>query len=253
MDFNSVGNTLPPPPPPVGNPPPPPVGTAPTTGETTPTTGTGTTTPTSPTTTQLPPPPPPPPGTGSSTLQMADKFTSISGLVGSGLGGGVGAIKSMGNLKLISQGMKGVEIPSGVDGESTNIGGGIGSKIKGAGMAAKGLGGSIATGAKYGAIIGGAVSALSNGFQVLSGKKTGGDAVGTFVADTATATLSGAGGALAGGTTALLLGSTLGGLPLTILVGAVGLAGAVGTQMLTQKAGLYDSIKNAVKGMFGAQ
>lgn len=244
MCFNSVGSQLPPPPPPVGNPPPPPVGTSPTEG----------TTPTTPPSggTILPPPPPPPPGTGSATLEMADKFTSISGLVGSGLGGGVGTIKSMGNLKLISQGMKGVEVPTGIEGESTTIGGGIGSKIKGAGMAAKGLGNSAVQGAKYGAIIGGAVSALSNGYQVLTGKKTGGDAVGTFAADTAVATMSGAGGAVAGGATALLLGSTLGSLPLTILAGTVGLVGAVGTHYLTQKTGLYDSIKNAVKGMFGS-
>ena len=92
MCFNSVGSQLPPPPPPVGNPPPPPVGTTPTDGTTPPAPPSGGTI--------LPPPPPPPPGTGSATLEMADKFTSISGMVGSGLGGGVGAIKSMGNLKL---------------------------------------------------------------------------------------------------------------------------------------------------------
>ncbi|MFN8576556.1 MAG: hypothetical protein U0354_06840 [Candidatus Sericytochromatia bacterium] len=237
--------TLPPPPPPVGNPPPPPVGTTPT-GDVPPPPPSG----------DLPPPPPPPPGTGSAGLQMADKFTSISGLVGSGLGGAVGAVKGMGNLNLIGSGMKGVEIPSGADGadtESIKMGGSIGDKIKGAGMAAKGLGKGTLQGAKYGAMIGGIVSAASNGYQVLTGKKTGADAVGTFAADTATATLSGAGGALAGGMTALLAGSALGGLPLTILVGTVGLVGAVGTHMLTQKTGFYDSIKNAVKGMFGGQ
>lgn len=241
MSFDSIGSSLPPPPP-IGNPPPPPMGNPPT----------GETPPINPgTTTTLPPPPPPPPGSGSATLQMADKFTSISGLIGSGLGGGIGAIKSMANLKLIGQGLKGVDVPTGIDGETTNIGSGIGSKVKGMGMAAKGLGSSVVTGAKYGAIIGGAVSALSNGYQVLTGKKTGGDAVSTLAADTATATLSGAGGALAGGATALMLGGTLGSLPLSILVGAVGLAGAVGVQMITQKTGLYDSIKNAVKGMLG--
>ncbi len=237
MSFDSIGSSLPPPPP-IGNPPPAPIGNPPV-GET------------PPVETTLPPPPPPPPGTGSPTLEMADKFTSISGYVGSGLGGGVGAIKSMANLKLISQGLKGVDVPTGVDGETTNIGSSLGSKVKGVGMAAKGLGSSAITGAKYGAIIGGAVSALSNGYQVLTGKKTSGDAVSTFAADTATATISGAGGALAGGMTALMLGGTLGSLPLSIVVGAVGLAGAVGSQMLTQKTGLYDSIKNAVKGMFG--
>lgn len=233
--------------PPVGTPPvgTPPVGTPPV----------GTTPTTDPTTTTPPPMLPPPNGgtTTSGTLATADTFTQISGLVGSGLGGGIGTLKSIGNLKLIGQGMKGTEIPSGLDdGETTKIGGGLGSKIKGMSMGAKELGGTALTGAKYGAIIGGAVSALSNGYQVLSGKKSGGDAIGTFAADTAAATMSGAGGALAGGMTTLGLSAMgLGSLPVTIVAAGIGLAGAVGIHLLTQKTGLYDSIKNSVKGMVG--
>ena len=97
-----------------------------------------------------------------------------------------------------------------------------------------------------------AISALSNGYQVLTGKKSGGDAIGTLAADTTVATLAGAGGALAGGATTLGLSlAGMGGLPVTILAAGIGLAGAVGIHMLTQKTGLYDSIKNAVKGMVG--
>lgn len=251
MSLESVGSSFPPPPP-IGNPPPPPIGNPPPVGGDT---TTNPTTPVTPTDTTLPPPPPPPPGSGSgsATLAMADKFTSVSGYVGAGLGGGVGALKSVGNLKLIGQSFKGVDVPTGIDGESTNLGSSMGSKIKGAGMAAKGLGNSAVAGAKYGAILGGAVSALSNGYQVLTGKKTGGDAVSTFAADTATATISGAAGALAaGGTTLLLSGAIgMGSLPVTIAAVGVGLVGAVGAQFLTQKSGLYDSIKTAVKGMFG--
>jgi hypothetical protein len=187
-----------------------------------------------------------------SSLSQNDNFSKISGLVGSGLAGGVATIKTMGNFKLIGQGMRGVEVPTGVGEEVTKVGGGLGSKIKGIGMGAKQLGSSAVTGAKYGAIIGGAVSALSNGYQVLTGKKTGADAVGTLAADTVTSTISGASGAVAGGLTALGLSALgVGGLPVTILAAGLGLAGAVGTHLLTQKTGLYDSIKNSVKNMMG--
>ncbi|MBC7473747.1 MAG: hypothetical protein H7263_05605 [Candidatus Sericytochromatia bacterium] len=198
---------------------------------------------------------PPAPGSITPSSQSLDSFTQISSIVGSGLGGGIGTLKSMGNLKLIGQGMKGVEVPTGMDDQTTNVGGGIGSKMKGIGMGARGLGSSAVTGAKYGAIAGGVVSALSNGYKVLTGKESSGEAVGSLAADTITATLSGAGGAVLGGMTTLGLSSLvgMGGLPLTILAAGVGLAGAVGIQVLTQKTGLYDSIKNAVKGLVGAK
>lgn len=194
--------------------------------------------------------PPNPPG---SSLATSDTFSMVSGYVGSALGGGVATLKSIGNLKLIGQGMRGVKVPSATPGEDpTTVGGGIGAKFKGIGMGAKALGGSALTGAKYGAIIGGAVSALSNGYRVLTGKETGADAVGTVAADTVTATLSGAGGAVTGGLAALGLSALgLGSLPVTIIAAGLGLAGAVGAHFLTQKTGLYDTIKNGVKGMFG--
>lgn len=217
--------------PPVGLPP---IGTNPV--GTTP--GTGTTT---------PPPPPSPLGT-------SDSFSMVSGYVGSALGGGVATLKSIGNLKLIGQGMRGNQIASNTPGEDpTTIGGGIGAKFKGFGMGIKELGGSAITGAKYGAIIGGAVSALSNGYQVITGKETGAAAVGSLAADTVSSTLSGIGGAMAGGLTALGLSAFgLGSLPVTILAAGIGLAGAVGVHFITQKTGLYDSIKNSVSGMLGA-
>jgi hypothetical protein len=226
---------------------------------TTPTLPPTTTNPTTPPTTTVTPPLPsdPPTGTGlpptppGAALQNADSFTAISSLVGSGLAGGIATINSMGNLKLIGQGMKGVEVPSGAE-ESTRIGGGIGDKVKGVAMGAKGLGSSAVQGAKYGAIIGGAVSALTNGYMVLSGKTTAPEAVSNLAADTVTATMSGAGGALTGGMAALGLSALgMGGLPVTILAAGLGLTGAVGIQLLTQKTGIYDSIKNAVKGMLG--
>jgi len=188
-----------------------------------------------------------------SSLDTSDTFSQVSGIVGSSLGGGIATLKSIGNLKLIGQGMRGTEVPSTMPGEDgTQIGGGIGAKFKGFGMGLKSLGGSAVTGAKYGAIIGGAVSALSNGYQVLTGKKTGADAVGSLAADTTVATLSGIGGALSGGIAALGFSAMgLGSLPVTIIAAGLGLAGAAGIHLLTQKTGLYDSIKNSVKGMMG--
>jgi hypothetical protein len=219
--------------PPVGLPPIglPPIGTLP---------GTGTTTPTSP--------------PNVSPLDTGDSFSMVSGYLGSALGGGIATLKSMGNLKLIGQGMRGTQVPSGIPNEDgPKIGGGFGAKFKGIGMGMKQLGSSAITGAKYGAIIGGAVSALTNGFQVLTGKETGGDAIGSFAADTVSSTLSGIGGAMAGGMTALSLSAFgLGSLPVTILAAGIGLAGAAGIHFLTQKTGLYDSIKKGVGGMVGA-
>jgi hypothetical protein len=222
--------------PPVGLPPVglPPVGLPPIGGTTTPTT------------------PPPPPTV--STLDTNDSFSMVSGYLGSAVGGGVATLKTMGNFKLIGQGMRGTKIESPTPGEEpTKIGGGIGAKFKGLGFSIKELGSSAVTGAKYGAIIGGAVSALSNGYQVLTGKKTGGAAVGSFAADTISSTLSGAGGAMIGGLSAMGL-SAFGmiGLPGTIIATGLGLIGATGIHFLTQKSGLYDSIKNGVGGMVGA-
>ena len=195
--------------------------------------------------------PPTPPGAG---LQSTDQFTAVSGLVGSAIGGGMGTLKSMSSLKLISQAMKGVEIPTGsTPDQTTKIGGGIGSKMKGIGLAGKGLGASAVEGAKFGAIAGGVVSALTNGYLVITGKETAPDAVGNLAADIATSTVAGAGGALTGGIATLGLSALgLGSLPVTIIAAGLGLGAAVGAQMLTKSTGLYDSIKNSVKGMMGA-
>ena len=102
-------------------------------------------------------------------------------------------------------------------------------------------------GAKYGAIIGGAVSAVENAYNVITGKSKGKEALGAVAADTATATLSGAAGALTGGLTSIGLGLVgVGGIPGLVLAVGVGTAGAVGAQLITQKSGLYDSIKEKV-------
>ncbi|MFN8671029.1 MAG: hypothetical protein U0457_02975 [Candidatus Sericytochromatia bacterium] len=254
---------------PVSNLPPvglPPLGT-PTTGTTTPTTGlpTGgtTTTPTTGTTTVpntglppigtppggtgLPPTPPTPPG----GLGTADNFTQISTYVGSGLGGAIGTMKSMGNLTLIGQGIKGTEITN-AEGDVTKMGGSISDKVKGSVAGVKELGGSAVTGAKYGAILGGGISLISNAYNVLTGKTSTPEAAGKLAADTLTATASGAGGAVLGGVAALTLSSFgVGGLGVMIPSVGLGLVGAVGVTYLAQSTGLYDKIKSSVQKIFG--
>ncbi len=104
-------------------------------------------------------------------------------------------------------------------------------------------------GAKYGIAIGGAVSLLSNGVQLLIGKKSGPDALGSVAADTVSAGLSAAGGGLIGGLTAFGLSSlSIGAAPFMAISAGAGLIGAVAGHYLIQKSGLYDAIKNKIKG-----
>lgn len=119
-------------------------------------------------------------------------------------------------------------------------------------MAATNLAKGAAQGAKYGVIIGGAVSSITNAYKVLTGKEKGADAVGSVAADTITAGVSGAGGALTGGLASLGLASMgiAGPFGMALAVG-VGAVGAVGGQLLMTKTGLYDSIKQKVQGMLG--
>ncbi len=103
---------------------------------------------------------------------------------------------------------------------------------------------------KYGSLIGGGVSAVVNTYKVITGKETGSGAVAAVAADTITTGLSSAAGAVAGGFTALSLGMMgLGVLPGIVLATTIGFAGAAGTQYLFQKTGLYDSLKDKVKGL----
>ncbi len=110
-------------------------------------------------------------------------------------------------------------------------------------------------GAKYGALIGGAVSAVVNTYNVLTGKEKGATAVGKVAADTVTATVSGATGAFAGGLASVGMASMglAAGIPGLIIATGIGAAGAVGGQWLMTKTGLYDSIVEKVKGMLGSK
>jgi hypothetical protein len=105
-------------------------------------------------------------------------------------------------------------------------------------------------GAKYGAILGGGMSAIKNGYNVITGKERGADALGAVAADTVSSALSGSMGAGAGSLATLGLGMVgIGGLPGIVLGVGVGAVGAVATQLTLNRAGLYDSIKDKVTNM----
>jgi len=107
-------------------------------------------------------------------------------------------------------------------------------------------------GAKYGVLVGGLVSALTNGFNVVTGKTQGKDALGRVAADTVTAGISGASGAMLGGLASFGMGvAGIGGVPGMVIATGIGVAGAAGAQLIMQKSGLYDSLKNKVKTLLG--
>ncbi len=230
---------------------------------------TGTTTPpvTTPPVTTPPPvtnPPSPPITNPDSGLSSADTFSLVSGIVGSAAGGAFGTLKSVGNLKLIGMGFKMTPTPPGemlppadvdmpptpIDEPASIEGGKLSSKLSMVTDGIKALGNSALTGAKYGAIFGGAVSALTNGYNVITGKETTAGGVSSLVADTVSGTLSGAGGAVAGGVAALGLSAMgVASLPVTIIATGIGLVGAIGVNLLTK--GLHDSLKNKVLTLLG--
>ncbi|MFN8671040.1 MAG: hypothetical protein U0457_03030 [Candidatus Sericytochromatia bacterium] len=121
-------------------------------------------------------------------------------------------------------------------------------------MAMKDVAGGAVQGAKYGALIGGGVSALVNAWNVVTGKQKTPDAVGAVAADTVTASLSGASGAVAGGLASFGLGAVgIAGVPGLALSIGIGTVGAVASQLLFQKTGLYDAIKDKVRSMVGGK
>lgn len=119
-------------------------------------------------------------------------------------------------------------------------------------LAATNLAKGTLQGAKYGVIIGGAVSAVVNAYKVLTGQEKGASAVGKVAADTVTAGVSGAGGALGGGLATLGLATVgIGGLPGMVIGVGIGAVGAVASQLFMTKTGIYDSIQAKVSAMLG--
>ncbi len=108
-------------------------------------------------------------------------------------------------------------------------------------------------GAKNGALFGGVISAVINGFQVLTGKKRLSEGVGTVAADTASGAVAGATGAVASGLVLAAAGAfgLTAGLPLTILGIAGGLLGGFIGDKFFKGTGIYDGIKGLFTKLLG--
>lgn len=140
----------------------------------------------------------------------------------------------------------GIEDYTGVNGNP-----GLGMNSPEMQMATRNIASGTLSGVKLGSLIGGGVSALVNGFNVVTGKSTGKEAMGSVVADTVTAGISGGAGALGAGFSSLWLGMAgVGGVTGLVLASGVGIVGAVASQYLLQKSGIYDSLKEKVMNMF---
>lgn len=173
------------------------------------------------------------------TPQRDDTFSQIGGIVGGMAAGGAASYKFSANF---SSSLKStIEATKAVDG-------GFGDKVKATMPGVKAMGLTTLKAGGIGALISGAASAISNGIDVLRGKKTGADAIGTFAADTVNGSVGAMAGVAAGGLATFALSSfaTLGATPLMIIGVGVGAGIAALSNKLFQSSGAYDAIRNGV-------
>lgn len=171
------------------------------------------------------------------TTERDDTFSKIGGSVSSMLAGGAASYKFSAtfssSLKNTIANVKATE-------------GGFGNKVKATIPGVKAMGMTTLKAGGVGALISGVVSAVTNGVEVLQGKKTGADAVGTLVADTVNGTVSAMAGVTAGGLATFALSSMLGATPLMIIGVGVGALAATATSKLFKSTGAYDGIRNSL-------
>jgi len=171
------------------------------------------------------------------TPERDDTFSKVGGTVSSMIAGGAASYKFSANfsssLKNTIANVKATE-------------GGFGDKVKATMPGVKSMGMTTLKAGGVGALISGVVSAITNGVEVLQGKKTGADAVGTLVADTANGTVSAMAGVTAGGLATFALSSMLGPTPLMIVGVGVGALAATAASKLFKSVGAYDGIRNSV-------
>ena len=179
------------------------------------------------------------PQSGPNPVTRTDNFTQIGTAIGNAAAGGAASFKYSAQfsstLKSTITTVKTTE-------------GGFGSKMKASLPGAKALGMTTLKAGGIGALVSGAVSAITNGIDVLQGKKTGSEAIGTFAADTANGSIGAMAGVAAGGITTMLLGTALAGTPLLIVGVGVGALAAVLSDKLFKGSGAYDGIRNSVIG-----
>lgn len=112
----------------------------------------------------------------------------------------------------------------------------------------KGIGGTLLKGSGLSAIVAGGFSLVTNGIQVLQGKKQWNEIAGTVGADTMNGAVSGITGTLGAGLAGLVVGGT--GLIPTLVIGLGAMGGAWAGDKLFRGTGLYDKIKNGIDGLF---
>ena len=189
-------------------------------------------------TTASTPLPPTTQSTGTET-ERTDDFTKIGGIVGSAVAGGAASYKFSAtfsnSLKSTVQEVKTAE--------------GMGNKFKASFPGVKDMAQTSMKAAGIGALISGGISAITNGVDVLRGKKTGAEAVGTFAADTAGGAVSAMTGVAAGGLATFALGAMFTGTPLIAIGVGVGALGALLGDRLFKGSGAYDAIRgSAING-----
>lgn len=176
----------------------------------------------------------------SATPARTDTFSQIGSIVGSAAAGGAASFKFSAtfsnSLKETVTAVKGAE-------------NGFGNKVKATMPGIKEMGMTTLKGAGIGALVSGAVSAITNGVEVLQGKKTGAEAVGTFAADTASGTVGAMAGVVSGGLASMGLAAllpSLGATPMLVATVGIGALGAVLADKLFKGSGMYDGIRNSI-------
>ncbi|MFN8674689.1 MAG: hypothetical protein U0457_21730 [Candidatus Sericytochromatia bacterium] len=171
------------------------------------------------------------------TPQRDDTVSQIGATIGTAAGGGAASFKFSSEFSS--------SIKSGIEAVKTSEPG-IGNKVKATLPTVKEMGITSMKGAGIGALIAGGVSAITNIYDVSTGKKTGAEAVGTAAADAASGAVGGMLGVASGGLATFALSSMLGSTPLMIVGVGVGALGAIAADKLFKGTGLYDGLRNSV-------
>jgi len=174
-----------------------------------------------------------------SSEPRTDTFSQIGGMVGAAAAGGAASFKFSAtfsnSLKSTMTAVKTTE-------------GGFGDKFKASMPGVKSIGMTTLKAGGLGALVSGGISAVSNMIDVMQGKKTGAEAIGTAAADTVSGGIGAMAGVASGGLVTMLLGSALGATPLMIVGVGIGALASVAVSKLFSNSGAYDGIKNSLTG-----
>lgn len=170
-----------------------------------------------------------------------DTLTQIGATVGTAAAGGAASFKF--SSEFSSSVKSGIEAVHNADS-------GIGNKMKATLPSAKQIGMTSLKAGGVGALVAGGFSAITNMVDVMRGKKTGAEAVGTAVADASSGAIGGVVGVTAGGLATFAF-SSLSSTPLMIVGVTLGAVAAVAADKLFKGSGGYDAIRNGAMKMMG--